>query len=272
MCEFCTEHGDGKVWYRNAANYSRDLLADLDRRRFIEQFLDTTIKEGFHTLGRIEALLKRRGSLPEALTRSMAERAKREHFGQVLPLEEIGDILKKADTIVRMPCACRWTASKKEARCCYGVSIGPEAWYKSIDMGYFGAAPSAGLETLSAEEALGQMEALEDQGEHGAVHTIWTMMTPFIGALCNCSAAECMALRMLQGIKVATLARAEFVAVVDEERCTGCGLCAGRCQFNAIGAASESGNFKAAIDRQRCFGCGLCRRACVTGALSLVLR
>jgi len=44
MCEFCSKHGDGKVWYRNAANYSNDLLSDLRRRKYIETFLSSDRK------------------------------------------------------------------------------------------------------------------------------------------------------------------------------------------------------------------------------------
>jgi len=43
MCEFCTKHGDGKVWYKNAANYANDLLSDIKRRKFIEDFHITTM-------------------------------------------------------------------------------------------------------------------------------------------------------------------------------------------------------------------------------------
>jgi hypothetical protein len=28
MCEFCTQHGEGQKWYRNMANYSRELSAE----------------------------------------------------------------------------------------------------------------------------------------------------------------------------------------------------------------------------------------------------
>jgi hypothetical protein len=46
-------------------------------------------------------------------------------------------------------------------------------------MGYFGMAPDEGLESLDPDSAIRQMEEMEGQG---AIHTIWTMMTPFIGA------------------------------------------------------------------------------------------
>jgi hypothetical protein len=124
----------------------------------------------------------------------MISRAKEEHFGQVLPIQEISGLVRQAKSVVRMPCACRWNIDKKEARCCYAISYGPEAWFRDIDMGYFGKTSDEGLESLSPDTAIQQMEKME---EDGAVHTIWTMMTPFIGAICNCSPEECIAMRTL---------------------------------------------------------------------------
>ena len=269
MCEFCTKHGDGQVWYKNAANYSNDLLSDLKRRAFISNFLESTFKSGFNTLGRLETIYQKRGRLPVAIKHEMEGRAQREHFGQVLPVEEIRELVLKADTIVRMPCACRWTSDRKEVRCCYGVSFGVEAWYKGIDMSYFGKAPDEGLESLKREEAIAQMEQMEDQG---AIHTIWTMVSPFIGAICNCTLRDCLAMRTLSSIRVETMARAEYAAIVDGGLCTGCGLCEAHCQFDAIGARQECGKTTAQIDRDKCFGCGLCRKACASGAISLIQR
>lgn len=266
MCEFCTKHGDGKVWYKNAGNYAQDLVSDLDRRRYISGFFENTIQDGFETLGRLEAIFRKKGRLPEKVKKALIERAKAEHFGQVLPIEEIRGLILKAAAVVRMPCACRWTTGRKEERCCYGISFGPEPWYQDMDMTYFGSPPDAGLETLSRQEAVLQMERME---EHGAVHTIWTLMTPFIGSVCNCSLDDCLAMRTISGINVETMARAEYVAVVDEGSCTGCGLCAGRCQFQAITSRRVQAADVSVIHPHACFGCGLCRNACASGAISL---
>ncbi len=269
MCEFCTKHGDGQVWYKNAANYSNDLLSDLRRRAFIADFLESTFRSGFDTIGRLETIYRKKGRLPGAIKTEMEERAQREHFGQVLPIEEIRDLVFKSDTIVRMPCACRWTAEKKEVRCCYGISFGAEAWYKGIDMSYFGKASDEGLESLQRQEAISQMERMEDQG---AIHTIWTMVTPFIGAICNCTLRDCLAMRTLSSIHVETMARGEYVATVDKGICTGCGVCEKACQFDAIESRSESSVISAQINSSKCYGCGLCRKACETGAISLIQR
>jgi ferredoxin len=268
MCEFCTKHGDGLIWYKNAANYSSDLLSDLKRREFITNFLESTFRTGFDALGRLETIYRKKGHLPGSIKKGMEDMAREEHFGQVLPIEEISELVLKADRIVRMPCACRWTAGRQEVRCCYGISFGIEAWYQGIDMSYFGKASNEGLESLGAEEAITQMEQMESQG---AVHTIWTMMTPFIGAICNCTLRDCLAMRTLS-VRVETMARAEYTGVVDEERCTGCGECEGHCQFNAIGRIRKDGNSIAKINIQDCFGCGLCRRSCGQSAISLMRR
>jgi len=269
MCEFCTKHGDGKIWYKNAANYASDLLSDIRRRKYIETFLSSAFADGFQTLGRIETIFRKKGRLPEKVKAAMISKAKEEHFGQVLPIEEISDLVRKALTVVRMPCACRWNTEKKEIRCCYAVSYSPDAWYKDIDMSYFGKASDEGLESLSPETAIQQMQEME---EHGSVHTIWTMMTPFIGAICNCPPDECIAMRTLFRVHVETMERAEYVARVDEALCDGCGLCDVSCNFHAISSIAEMGRSIARVDQHKCFGCGLCRRTCGAGAISLVLR
>lgn len=269
MCEFCTKHGEGQVWYKNAANYAQDLLSDLQRRKYIRNFLTSAFGEGFETLGRIEAIYKKKGKVPKAVAEAMVSRAKAEHFGQVLPIEEIGAVLSQAKTVVRMPCACRWNIGKSEKRCCYAISYGAEAWYKDIDMSYFGKASDEGLEALSAPQALEQMREMEEQG---SVHTIWTMMTPFIGAICNCSPEDCLAMRTLSRTRVETMSRAEQVARVDEALCNGCGLCDAQCHFKAITTVFSNGKDRARIDSHACFGCGLCRRVCSGGAIALVTR
>ncbi len=51
------------------------------------------------------------------------------------------------------------------------------------------------------------------------------------------------------------------VAVIDEEKCTQCGLCQDVCRFNAIE------NFK--VDPISCEGCGFCYNVCPEGAITM---
>ncbi len=267
MCDLCTKHGDGAIWYKNAKNYASDLMADLRRRHYIHNFLESTIGAGVSSLGRLETIYGKKKRLPDRLVTAMVEKAKEEHFGQVVPIEDIRLIVEKAATVVRMPCACRWAADKAEKRCCYSVSYSPQTWHDSLDMSYFGKAPDEGFETLTRGEAVAQMEILE---EEGAVHTIWTMITPFIGAICNCTSRECLGLRTL-AMQVETLARGEYVAKVDRALCDGCGLCESACQFNAIvWQGPGGGDTVAKVSLEKCYGCGLCRNHCPQGAITLI--
>ena len=268
MCEFCSEHGDGKVWFKNAENYSKDLVSDLKRRGYINDFFTSTIEEGAVTIGRLETLYSRKKRLPPRLVKAMVNRAKVEHFGQVVTMEDIRELVGKAATVVRLPCACRWATQKKENRCCFSVSYSPDAWYKDLDMGYFGLAQDQGLESLTPDQAIVQMETLEKQG---AVHTIWTMMTPFIGAICNCLPKDCLGLRTLK-MDVATMFRGEMVAKVNEEACIGCGACEEACHFQAIHCKRISDGDKAHVHAHACYGCGLCRNTCPTDALEMITR
>ena len=268
MCEFCTKHGDGQVWFKNAANYAQDLMADLNRRRYIQEFFTSTIAAGIVTIGRLETIYRKKKRLPERLVQQMVTQAGAEHFGQVVTIEDIREIVGRAATVVRIPCACRWAALKKEARCCYSVSYTPETWYQGLDMGYFGLAPDMGLESLSPAVAIAQMEALESAG---SVHTIWTMVTPFIGAICNCQPGDCLGLRTL-ALDVETMFRGEELAVVDPALCTGCGSCTAACHFGAITSRGAGEVWQAEITAQKCFGCGLCRNRCPTGAITMIPR
>ena len=268
MCEFCTKHGDGKVWFKNAANYANDLMADLNRRNYIKDFFTSTIEAGVSTIGRLETIYQKKKVLPERLVRQMVAKAREEHFGQVVTIEDIREIVGGAATVVRVPCACRWAAMKKETRCCYSVSYTPEKWYQDLDMGYFGKAQDMGLESLTPETAISQMEELE---KDGSVHTIWTMVTPFIGAICNCQPGDCLGLRTL-AIDVETMYRGEEMAVVDSSLCNGCGSCEEACHFHAISSKGSGEDCRAEIDSVKCFGCGLCRNNCPQDAMSMVPR
>lgn len=264
MCEFCVRHGDGEKWYLKAANYAEELAYDARRAKYVEDF----IPEMTGKAGRWLKVLDRANRVNPRLTRRVSRLTSRRlqelHFGQVLPIEDIAAILRITGQVVRLPCVCRTVLEKRELAVCYLIAASPDRLgLRELIGRREEAAPFvAGMERVPPEEALAQMTALEDQG---MIHTVWTFITPFIGAICNCEPAGCLAINYTRR-GLATYFPGEGKAAVDTLRCSGCGTCVDACQFGAMTLAGG----QVVIERKHCHGCGICRRRCPEDALSLL--
>ena len=268
MCDFCVQHGEGKKWYLQAKNYGEDLLSDASRRQFIRDFFSNP--EELAQAGRqLDRLSKAPAFVRSVMRAAITRRMKKWHFGQVVPLEEVGEIFEFVNSIVRVPCICRHISLGQEARYCYGVSMGPGGGrfgelLRGLDDSFLGGADLSGLEALSTEQAL------ENLGEHekeGLCHTVWTFKAPFIAGICNCDRSDCMAMKATVTHDVPVMFRAEYVAEVSPDACTGCRACMRVCQFGAL--AFSATQRKAFVDPLACYGCGVCRSACTHDAITL---
>jgi ferredoxin len=268
MCEFCHSHGDGKTWYLKAENYSQELLNDLERRRYLEEFLP---KYGNMKAAEIEAGFQKALNSPAWLRKIIyyfkEKRQKRDHFGQVVPLEDLARIMDLTTSVVRIPCICRkMNKGRNDAEYCFGFGLDGEklldmqdAFMKTFQMG----PEDAHFDRLTKEEALELLGKFEEQG---LIHTIWTFKTPFIGGLCNCDRADCLAM-ISDRYYFKAFFRGEYVGEVSQEDCTGCRACLPQCQFGAMGFSAM--DQKTFIDPLRCYGCGICRVSCEMQAISL---
>jgi Fe-S-cluster-containing hydrogenase component 2 len=271
MCEFCLKHAEGKKWYLEARNYSEDLLSDIRRRRFIEDFFRDT-EDLSDEAGRLEKLDKAPGFIKAIMRRVITGRMKKNHFGQVLPVEDVEKIFGFVNSVVRVACICRHVTLGEEKRYCYGISMGPNGGkmgeiLRGLDRSFLGGPDTERFEAVSKEEAL---TAFRDHEREGLCHTVWTFQTPFIGGICNCDRSDCLAMRTTVTHDVQIMFRAEFVAEIDPEKCVGCRQCMRVCQFGAI--TYSAANEKAGIDQRRCYGCGICRAVCKTDAIRLLER
>ncbi|MBA7500938.1 Ion-translocating oxidoreductase complex subunit B [subsurface metagenome] len=274
MCEYCTEHGEGKKWYLQMKNYSDELL---------HQELSSRQKEIAKASSRIETRLRffenrvipaitgvaepeeqsqdASGSKAQFSEKEMAKRRK-VSFGQVLPIEDIEQVIDIADSITRFACGCRFiTTGKTDKRYCFGLGVD-----KQGILGKFPDAASS-LEVLSKKEA---KKSFRQYDKEGLIHTIWTDIVPYVDTLCNCD-RDCQRYKgYIENEGVPRFFRAEYICQTDWELCRGCKSCMSQCQFGAKFYSSTLS--KVYIDPARCFGCGVCRAACPNDAIALVPR
>lgn len=268
MCEFCLKHGEGKKWYLQASNYSDDLLSDIRRRRFIENFFTESHKIE-KNVSRLSKLSRAPAIVRALIGRFVTARSKKIHFGQVVPIEDVEQIFSFVNSIVRVACLCRYTTLGKEKRYCYGLSLAPDGGklgqiIKGLDKSFLSGPDNRAMETLTKQQAV---DAFRSHEKEGLCHTVWTFHTPFIAGICNCDRADCLAMRCTVTHQIPVMFRAEYIASVDPDRCTGCRQCMRLCQFGAI--SYSAANKKAVIDQTRCFGCGICRSLCQKDAIHL---
>ena len=118
---------------------------------------------------------------------------------------------------------------------------------------------------IDADEAVRILKAENARG-HVAHAFFKDVMLGRFYAICNCCSCCCGAMRAQRG-GVQMLCSSGYLAVVDEDKCKACGVCAEKCQFKAIGYRKGH----AFIRAKRCMGCGVCVEACAKDALSLRL-
>ena len=255
MCEFCTQHGEGKKWYLAMENYSIELLNQDRRRKYAADFLNGFHKRVPKSVQQLDKIRKTPFILLAKPVLTYVQ--KQDHYGQVVPLEDVEKIFERVQCAVRLPCVCRRvTTGNMNARYCYGLTMDKQLMDALDD--------SFSLELLSKEEALQSIQKLDKEG---LVHSVWTFKTPFIGGLCNCD-QDCMAYRVPHVRRdYPVMFRAEWVAEVTAEVCNGCRLCMRQCQYGAIRYSSN--NKKVAIDPAACYGCGVCRAVCNREAIRL---
>lgn len=118
---------------------------------------------------------------------------------------------------------------------------------------------------ITPQEAESVLEAEQQRGHVSHAFFKDAMLGRFY-AICNCCTCCCGAIRVHQG-GTPMLASSGYVAVVDEETCIGCGLCAESCQFRAL---SLNGDGVVEVSWEGCMGCGVCISQCQQEALRLI--
>jgi NAD-dependent dihydropyrimidine dehydrogenase PreA subunit len=177
----------------------------------------------------------------------------------VLDVDSARKIFEDAELITVLPCACRVQARRngRGADC-----PAPETSVCMQTNAFAKAVISRGLgEKITKEEALKRVEEAE---EAGLVHMVRNNVKKDM-FMCNCCSCCCTGLYMVNETGYRDgVAPSRFRVKLNEDACTGCGICEDRCQFHAI-----SVNGVAAVDIDKCFGCGNCVITCADEALIL---
>lgn len=271
MCQFCIEHGDGKRWYLEASNYTADLTSDLARRDYIVEFLRDFDKNRAIAIGGMEILGKLPGPLERTGKNMVSRRMQKIHYGQPVPIEECAEIFDIATSIVKIPCVCRTFAGHKPEAVCILVTTQPvEPLLEEGFKDYVDGPDVSQFERLTKQEALTLLQRCEVRG---LMHSVWTFLTPFIGAICNCNVESgCMAMKLTVGYSMPMMWRGESVARLDEDACISCRQCVSLCPFGALSVGGGNGDRRVSLDATKCWGCGICRSGCTSNALSLADR
>jgi len=172
------------------------------------------------------------------------------------PSENVAEMMKPAGFWSVSTCSCRlphWIADPGN-HCTHLLEV-------CLLMGKLGrwAVEHGMAREISYERAV---EILRESNRDGLVHTYDPS-----NAVCNCCADCCVFFVGMKETGEALMEPSPFVAVIDEEACTACGVCADRCPIDAIEV-----NVCSVVDQDRCLGCAVCVPTCKAAAVRLVRR
>ena len=173
-----------------------------------------------------------------------------------VPTDKYSEIVERAKKSLALldVCTCREETALVDKACSHVDS--PTAVTCSLmGLAAEGAIRAGVARRVSKEEFL---EARMRATQAGLISMVDNMKDPIL--VCSCCGDCCSILRVLNRFNHPNaLTRSRFEAVVDPEKCNGCGICAKVCPLNAITIGEDK---KASIDLMRCIGCGVCVVKC----------
>ncbi len=270
MCEYCERYGEGAIWYLNRRNYGRQLY-----RRPVAGYVPDAIsyrKDRDKLWTEYFEAIADESPKSEELKKKLDTLIQGNEPCQVVPLSDCLKMIEIAQPVASMSCICRKNMRAADERSaaeytCTGLGVGMLKWERWPER-YRG-----GVHFMSINEAKEWITRLDKKGMMHCVMVYGSGYAgrPFVGGICNCDYPNCYEMRHRIDYKLDHhLVKSHYVALVDFDKCNGCGICAQRCQYGALKMENTRG--KAGIEAFRCFGCGLCETGCPRKAIKLVPR
>jgi Pyruvate/2-oxoacid:ferredoxin oxidoreductase delta subunit len=181
----------------------------------------------------------------------------------ILPSQTVAEIINKFDDIAVGHCFCRQRRSLLGDHCSTDAPV--------LNCFTFGksarhTAAQGFAQMVSKEEALKIMREAAQAGLiHKAFHPGSRETSPET-SICNCCKDCCDTLGLWRSGTLPLINSTYYLAVIDQQACSGCGTCVGWCPTDAIALNDEG---LAQRDENACLGCGVCSRFCPEEAISL---
>lgn len=224
------------------------------------------LAELFETYFHSEGVMKEIAGLDTKIMRTLI-------YESIIPLAVETEVLdyEKASEIIRQSgggaitiCACRHEASHlghvcdAPAEVC--MSLGRAAdWIVRKGLG----------KSATVEDLLGVLARTQ---ELGLVHLCDNVMNKPT-YICNCCGCCCKVLRGINEQQVFATQTSNFIPSIELESCISCGICADKCQIQAITITDQGSELEVPVlDNERCIGCGVCASACPSGSLTMSRR
>jgi len=200
-----------------------------------------------------------------SLTRIVPINKALDYEAEILNAEEIHKILDNCQPpIVITDCPCRNRTEILGIRECKNKYPIKESCFQLGAFGKYFLDRGEGRK-LSIEEA---HEIINELAELGLIFTTENVKQASHVVVCCCCDCCCSLLRGITRFEEKNeycTAKSNYVSVVNQDFCIGCGTCLKRCAFKAITLDKR----KATVDVNKCYGCGACAVTCDNNAIKL---